>query len=152
MPRSARRPPRGGASLRSKLPSAPVSSSEASTRGVRIQVRSRYVPERSSPEHGAWFFAYTVLITNDGDTTVQLLSRHWIITNADGHVEEVRGPGVVGAQPVLGPGESFEYTSACPLPTAFGTMHGSYQMVTEDGERFDADIAPFSLNMPYAVN
>lgn len=129
-----------------------MSSSEASTRGVRIQVRSRYVPERSSPEHGAWFFAYTVLITNDGDTTVQLLSRHWIITNADGHVEEVRGPGVVGAQPVLGPGESFEYTSACPLPTAFGTMHGSYQMVTEDGERFDADIAPFSLNMPYAVN
>jgi len=129
-----------------------VSSSEASTRGVRVQVRSRFVPERSSPEHGTWFFAYTVLITNEGKETVQLVSRHWIITNADGHVEEVRGPGVVGAQPVLGPGESFEYTSACPLPTAFGTMHGTYQMVTEDGERFDAEIAPFSLSMPYAVN
>lgn len=129
-----------------------VASSETSTRGVRVQVRSRYVPERSSPEHGAWFFAYTVLITNEGDTTVQLISRHWIITNADGDVEEVRGPGVVGAQPVLERGESFEYTSACPLPTAFGTMHGTYQMVTEDGERFDAEISPFSLSMPYAVN
>lgn len=129
-----------------------MSSSEARTRGVRIQVKSRFVSERSSADHGTWFFAYTVLITNDGPITVQLMSRHWIITNADGHVEEVRGPGVVGAQPVLQPGESFEYTSGCPLPTAFGTMHGSYQMVTEDGERFDAEIAPFSLSMPYAVN
>ncbi len=129
-----------------------VSSSEACTRGVRVQVRSRFVPERSSPEHGAWFFAYTVLVTNEGPATVQLVSRHWIITNADGDVEEVRGPGVVGAQPVLEPGESFEYTSACPLPTAFGTMHGSYQMVGKDGEKFDAEIAPFSLSMPYAVN
>jgi len=115
-------------------------------------VKSRFVSERSSADHGTWFFAYTVLITNEGAATVQLMSRHWIITNADGHVEEVRGPGVVGAQPVLQPGESFEYTSGCPLPTAFGTMHGSYQMVTDDGERFDADIAPFSLSMPYAVN
>jgi ApaG protein len=129
-----------------------VSSSDARTRGVRIQVKSRFVSERSSVDHGTWFFAYTVLITNESATTVQLMNRHWIITNADGHVEEVRGPGVVGAQPVLQPGESFEYTSGCPLPTAFGTMHGSYQMVTEDGERFDADIAPFSLSMPYAVN
>ena len=115
-------------------------------------MKSRFVSERSSVDHGTWFFAYTVLITNEGTATVQLMNRHWIITNADGHVEEVRGPGVVGAQPVLQPGESFEYTSGCPLPTAFGTMHGSYQMVTEDGERFDADIAPFSLSMPYAVN
>lgn len=129
-----------------------MSSSEARTRGVRIQVKSRFVSERSSVDHGTWFFAYTVLITNEGTDTVQLTSRHWIITNADGHVEEVRGPGVVGAQPVLQPGESFEYTSGCPLPTAFGTMHGSYQMVTEAGERFDAEIAPFSLSMPYAVN
>src|SRR5689334_3930462 len=83
-----------------------VSSSEARTRGVHVQSKSRFVPERSSPEHGTWFFAYTVLITNDGPATVQLLNRHWIITNADGHVEEVRGPGVVGAQPVLQPGES----------------------------------------------
>ena len=126
--------------------------SEASTRGVRVEVRSRYVPERSNPEKNAWFFAYTVRVTNDGDVTVQLLSRHWIITNADGHVEEVRGPGVIGAQPVLEPGESFEYTSACPLPTAFGTMHGTYQMRTDSDERFDAEIAPFGLSMPYAVN
>lgn len=129
-----------------------MGTSDACTRGVRVKVISRYVPERSDPEHGAWFFAYTVTILNEGSATVQLLTRHWIITNADGHVEEVRGPGVVGAQPVLAPGESFEYTSACPLPTAFGTMHGTYQMVTEDKERFDAEIAPFSLSMPYAVN
>ncbi len=129
-----------------------VSSSEARTRGVCVAVHSRYVPERSAPGSGGWFFAYTVRITNEGDATVQLISRHWIITNANGEVEEVRGPGVVGAQPVLEPGESFEYTSACPLPTAFGTMHGTYQMVTEDGERFDAEIAAFSLSTPYAVN
>ena len=129
-----------------------MSTSEAITRGVRVEVKSRYVPERSSPEQGAWFFAYTVQITNDGQDTVQLISRHWIITNADGHVEEVRGPGVVGAQPVLEPGQSFEYTSACPLPTAFGTMHGTYQMVTKDGEQFDAEIAAFGLSLPYAVN
>lgn len=127
-------------------------TSEISTRGIRVKVKSRYVPERSSPEQDAWFFAYTVLVTNQGDATVQLMSRHWIITNANGQTEEVRGPGVVGAQPVLEPGESFEYTSACPLPTAFGTMHGTYQMVTKEGERFDAEIAPFSLSMPYAMN
>lgn len=129
-----------------------MATSDTCTRGVRVQVKSRYVPERSNPEHDAWFFAYTVTLTNEGEDTVKLLTRHWIITNANGDVEEVRGPGVVGAQPVLEPGESFEYTSACPLPTAFGTMHGTYQMVTEDGERFDAEIAPFSLSMPYAVN
>lgn len=83
---------------------------------------------------------------------MQLISRHWVITDADGHVEEVRGPGVVGAQPVLRPGERFQYSSACPLPTAFGTMHGSYQMVTEDGEEFDAEVAAFSLSTPYALN
>ncbi len=129
-----------------------MATSDVCTRGVRVKVNSRYVPERSNPEHDAWFFAYTVTITNEGETTVKLLTRHWIITNADGDVEEVKGPGVVGAQPVLGPGESFEYTSACPLPTAFGTMHGTYQMVTKDGDHFDAEIAPFSLSMPYAVN
>ncbi len=129
-----------------------MSTSDASTRGVRIEVKSRYVPEHSNPEQDAWFFAYTVLITNDGEATVQLISRHWIITNADGQEQEVRGPGVVGAQPVLEPGESFEYTSACPLPTKVGTMHGTYQMVTAEGEKFDAEIAPFSLRTPYAVN
>lgn len=126
--------------------------SEAVTRGVRVHVESRYVPEHSDPERGGWLFAYTVRIANEGDDTVQLVSRHWIITDANGHVEEVAGPGVVGAQPVLQPGESFEYTSACPLRTAFGTMHGTYQMVTDDGDRFDAEIAAFSLSTPYAVN
>jgi ApaG protein len=127
-------------------------TSEATTRGVFVSVRSRYVPEQSDPEHSGWFFAYTILIANQGEETVQLLTRHWIITDAEGRVEEVRGPGVVGAQPVLRPGESFEYTSACPLRTPFGTMHGTYQMITEKGDRFDAEIAPFSLSTPYAVN
>ncbi len=131
---------------------APVSGSQVITRGLEVRVESRYVPEQSSPDEGAWFFAYTVSLHNVGGETMQLLSRHWVITDADGNVEEVRGPGVVGAQPVLRPGERFQYTSACPLRTAFGTMHGSYQMVTEDGERFDAEIAAFSLSTPYALN
>lgn len=129
-----------------------MSTSETTTRDIVVRVQSRYVPEQSDPDQGAWLFAYTVMISNDGEETVQLLSRHWIITDANGHVEEVRGPGVVGAQPVLNPGESFEYTSACPLRTAFGTMHGRYQMITEEGEHFDAEIAVFSLSTPYAVN
>lgn len=127
-------------------------SSEAVTRGVAVQVESTYVAERSAPEDGQWFFAYTVRIANRGDTTVQLLSRHWVITDANGQVREVKGAGVVGEQPTLAPGESFEYTSACPLETAFGTMHGTYQMVTDSGERFDAEIAPFTLAEPRAVN
>ena len=117
-----------------------------------MRVESRYVPEQSDPDRGGWLFAYTVRIANQGDETVQLISRHWIITDGNGNVEEVRGPGVVGAQPVLRPGESFEYTSACPLRTDFGTMHGTYQMLTEDGEYFDAEISAFSLSTPYAVN
>ena len=126
--------------------------SEATTKGIRVTVESRYVPEQSTPERSAWLFAYRVRISNEGTDTVQLISRHWIITDANGQVEEVRGPGVVGAQPVLRPGESFEYTSACPLRTSFGTMHGSYPMVTEHGDQFDASIAAFSLNVPYAIN
>lgn len=126
--------------------------SEALTRGIAVRVESRYVEEQSDPARGGWLFAYTVNIVNNGGETVQLVSRHWVITDANGEVEEVRGPGVVGAQPVLRPGESFEYTSACPLGTSFGTMHGSYQMVTETGEYFDAEIAAFSLSTPYAVN
>jgi ApaG protein len=122
------------------------------TRGVRVTVRSRYVPEQSAPERDHWLFAYTVRITNEGDTTVQLVSRHWIITDAEGHVEEVRGPGVVGEQPTLAPGESFEYTSACPLGTPFGTMHGTYRMVTVDGDQFDAAIAPFTLAEPHTLH
>lgn len=126
--------------------------SEATTRGVRVEVEPTWLPEQSDIKHGLWMFAYRVRITNIGGEPVQLLSRHWIITDANGHVEEVRGPGVVGKQPVIPPGQSYEYESGCPLPTAMGTMHGSYQMVTRNGERFDATIAPFTLAEPLSVN
>lgn len=119
--------------------------STAIMRGVRVDVDVEYVPERSEPERNSYFFAYHVKISNEGDEPVQLLTRHWIITNAEGRVEEVKGPGVVGETPTIEPGESFEYSSFCPLNTPMGTMHGSYQMVTEDGDEFDAEIAPFTL-------
>ena len=127
-------------------------TSQATTRGIQVEVEARYVPERSEPARGRWFFAYHVRITNRGAERVQLLTRHWIITDAMGQVEEVRGPGVVGEQPVLDPGESFEYTSFCPLPTPFGAMRGSYQMATPGGGTFDAEIAQFSLQEPFSVN
>ena len=120
-------------------------SSEAVTRSIRVRVEPRFDPDRSQPADGQWFFLYTVTITNEGPETVQLLTRHWVITDGDGEVEEVRGPGVVGEQPVLGPQESFEYTSGCPLTTDVGKMEGSYQMVTTEGEAFDIEIAPFTL-------
>jgi ApaG protein len=126
--------------------------SEAVTRGIRVVVRSEFVPERSRPLEGHWFFSYTIRITNEGSETAQLMSRHWVITDATGAVQEVRGPGVVGQQPVLGPGESFEYKSACPLTTAFGTMQGTYRMVTKDGTAFDVEIPSFSLSEPFAIN
>lgn len=126
--------------------------SDTVTRGVRVQVRSTYVPERSSPVDSQYFFAYRVRISNEGGETVQLVSREWIITDANGRVEQVQGPGVVGEQPVLGPGQAFEYTSFCPLHTPIGSMHGSYQMVSAGGDRFDAVIAPFSLAVPTALN
>jgi ApaG protein len=119
---------------------------------VVVQVTSTYVPERSQPFENRWFFAYRIRITNQGDETVQLISRHWIITDANGRIEEVVGPGVVGEQPVLRPGEAFEYTSFCPLSTPFGTMRGTYQMTTEDGDEFDAEIAPFDLSEPLTEN
>jgi ApaG protein len=120
--------------------------SEAITRGVKVQVESEYSEARSNPERDVYFFVYRVVVTNVGEETVRLISRHWIITNADGKKEEVRGPGVVGEQPTLKPGESFEYSSFCPLNTPFGMMHGTYQMRTETGEEFDAQIAPFTLS------
>lgn len=126
--------------------------SHATTRGIRIQVQSQHVEERSQPERGYWFFAYRVLISNVGEEPAQLISRHWVITDGDGKIEHVRGPGVVGAQPRLEPGESFDYQSACPLPTPVGTMHGTYQMVTDAGESFDAEVAPFTLAVPTALN
>ncbi len=126
--------------------------SEAVTRGVRVQVRSEFSPSHSEPDKSKWFFLYTVTITNEGHDTVQLVTRHWIITDAMGQVEEVRGPGVVGQQPVLEPGQAFEYTSGCPLPTPFGSMHGTYKMITADGEPFDAEIASFELQAPFTVH
>ncbi|MCC6848890.1 MAG: Co2+/Mg2+ efflux protein ApaG [Deltaproteobacteria bacterium] len=127
-------------------------SSHAVTRGIEVFVRSSYVPEQSEPDEQQWFFAYRVRITNGGDAPVQLLSRHWVITDANGKVEEVRGAGVVGKQPILEPGRSFEYTSACPLGTAFGTMRGAYRMQISGGDAFDAEIAPFTLAAPNAVH
>jgi ApaG protein len=127
-------------------------TSEATTSGIRIRVESFYVPDRSDPEDDAWFFGYRVTIHNEGEDVVQLLARHWVITDGEGRVEEVRGPGVIGEQPWLRPGESFQYVSACPLTTAFGTMQGSYTMVTDAGDRFEAEIAPFALSEPFAVN
>lgn len=129
-----------------------MDSSEATTRGVMVRVQSSYVSERSDPLRNRWFFAYQIRIANLGEEIVQLISRHWIITDAHGKVEEIRGPGVVGQQPILEPGEAFEYTSFCPLTTPFGTMRGSYQMTTEDGESFDAQIAEFALSEPLTVN
>jgi ApaG protein len=126
-----------------------MSTSEAVTRGVRIRVKAEYAPERSQPLKNQWFFLYTIQIANEGTETVQLLSRHWIITDAMGKVDEVRGPGVVGKQPVLSPGQSFQYTSGCPLTTPFGSMHGTYQMTTQAGDMFDVEVAPFTLTEPY---
>lgn len=127
-------------------------SSEAVTRGIRVVVQSEYAPDKSRPAHNEWFFLYTVRISNEGSEPVRLVTRHWVITDGTGRVEEVRGPGVVGKQPTLKPGESFEYTSGCPLPTSFGVMEGTYQMVSESGDLFDAKIAPFTLSEPYTVH
>ncbi len=130
-----------------------ASTSEAVTNSVRVEVESQYAPEHSQPVQNQWFFHYTVRITNESDETVQLLSRHWVITDANGQVEEVRGPGVVGEQPVLAPGESFRYTSGCQFKTSTGVMHGTYQMVfTESGDHLDIEIAPFALHEPYTVH
>lgn len=127
-------------------------TSEAVTRNIRVKVTSEYSPERSDPASSRWFFLYTIKIANEGHETVQLISRHWVITNADGNVEEVKGAGVVGEQPVLAPGDAFEYTSGCPLETQFGTMEGTYQMITADGTPFDVKVAKFTLSEPYTVH
>ena len=127
-------------------------SSDTTTRGIRIEVESSYLSDRSSPRDSQYLFAYHVRISNVGSETAQLVSREWIITSADGEVERVKGPGVVGETPVLPPGGAFEYTSYCPLKTTVGSMQGSYQMVTADGEKFEANIAPFTLAVPNALN
>jgi ApaG protein len=125
--------------------------SEAVTRDIRVQVETEYAPGRSDPRQGQWFFLYTIRLLNEGRETVQLISRHWIITDAMGHVEEVRGPGVVGKHPVLEPGESFEYTSGCALKTPFGSMRGTYQMVNDKRESFEIEIPAFTLTEPYTT-
>src|SRR6195256_2647140 len=130
----------------------PAPMSDAVTSDIRGEVLSRHSPENSRPQQGEWVFQYTVRITNQGAETVQLISRHWIITDALDHIEEVKGPGVVGEQPVLAPGEAFKYSSWCPLKTPTGTMRGTYQMVRAGGSQFDIEIAPFALKAPYTVH
>lgn len=124
--------------------------SNAVTRGVRVEVESEFLPERSDGE--TFFFAYHIRIANEGTETVQLVSRHWIITDADGDEETVTGAGVVGEFPILSPGQSYRYTSFCPLRTSVGTMHGTYTMRTRAGETFEAEIPAFTLAIPGAVN
>jgi ApaG protein len=120
----------------------------ANTRGIAVSVEPTYLETRSSPETSQYFWAYRVIIENQGRETVHLMSRHWMITNARGELTEVKGPGVVGEQPILKPGESFEYTSGAPLNTPSGMMGGTYQMESESGERFDIEIPTFSLDRP----
>ncbi len=126
--------------------------SSAVTEGIRVTVSASYVPEQSAPASRRYVFAYTVKIHNEGALAAQLRTRHWIITDGNGKVEEVRGPGVVGQQPYLKPGEEFEYTSGCVLQTPRGEMRGTYQMHRPDGAAFDAAIAPFVLALPYSLN
>ena len=129
-----------------------VGTSDATTEGIRVQVRSLYLAEHSLPRESKYTFAYRITISNLGGEAAQLLSRHWIITDADGDVQEVRGPGVVGETPLLQPGTSFEYTSYCPLKTTVGSMHGTYTMVRSNGDTFEARIAPFTLAVPNSIN
>src|SRR5436190_12506952 len=120
----------------------------AMTRQIEVKAKPQFLPDRSSPENGYYFWAYTITLTNHGSETVQLKTRHWRITDAFGRLQEVRGAGVVGEEPVLRPGENFEYTSGVPLPTASGFMTGTYGMLTDTGETFDIAIPAFSLDIP----
>ena len=122
---------------------------ERTTHGIRVAVKPAYLDDQSDPDDGQYLWSYTVTIENRGSETVQLMSRYWHITDGQGRVQEVRGPGVVGAQPVLAPGQVFQYTSGCPLPTSSGFMTGSYQMRSASGEAFEAEIPAFILESPY---
>lgn len=126
--------------------------STSSHNRIEVDVRTTYVEGQSDPEQHHYVFAYTITIRNTGDSAARLISRHWLITDADGGVQEVFGEGVVGQQPFLRPGEDFSYTSGTTLPTPVGTMQGSYQMQTESGEQFDAIIAPFTLALPHILH
>jgi ApaG protein len=127
-------------------------TSTAITEGIRVSVQTGFLPEQSTPNENRYAFRYTVTIANEGAETARLRSRHWIITDGNAKVEEVRGPGVVGYQPTLKPGEAFEYTSGGVLETPFGVMRGTYQMERPDGRGFDAVIADFTLAVPNVVN
>jgi ApaG protein len=126
--------------------------SDTTTRGIRVQVETFYDEERSSPQESYYFFSYHVRISNVGTETAQLVSREWFITDGNGDTQRVQGPGVVGEKPVLAPGEEFEYSSFCPLTTPVGAMQGTYRMALQNGDSFEAEIAPFSLAVPHAVN
>ena len=119
---------------------------------IRIHVRTEYIPHRSDPSKPIYYFAYHITITNESNEKIQLISRYWHITDSNGNVEEIRGPGVVGKQPNLKAGDSFEYTSFCPLATEFGVMQGTFQMVLKNGETFDTRIKPFKLAVPFSMN
>ena len=125
---------------------------ESKKHDINITVRTAYIPEQSDPDSDRYVFAYTIVIANEGTEAAQLISRHWIITDAENRVQEVRGLGVVGEQPFLRPGDTFEYTSGTSLATPVGTMRGSYQMVSEDGQKFDAEIPEFTLTMPRVLH
>ena len=127
-------------------------TSTAVTEGIRVSVQTGHLSEQSSPAESRYAFRYTVTIANEGTETARLRSRHWVITDGNAKVEEVRGPGVVGYQPTLRPGETFEYTSGCVLETPFGVMRGTYQMERQDGRSFDAVIADFTLAVPNILN
>ena len=129
-----------------------MAESNQTSEAIVIQVQTKFEPARSDPKLNRWFFAYHVRIANEGPKPVKLLSRSWIITDAQGRVEQVQGPGVVGEQPVIEPGEAFEYTSGCPLTTPFGSMHGTYEMTDEQGERFHVPIPAFALRLPGTMN
>ena len=126
--------------------------STAVTSGIRVHVKSEFRADRSAPASGRYLFTYTVRISNEGALPAKLVSRHWIITDANGEKEEVVGDGVVGQQPLIEAGASFEYTSFCILETPHGSMQGTYRMVREDGASFDAQIAPFTLGTPGSLN
>lgn len=119
---------------------------------IKIKVEPQYIQKRSEPIRSIYFFSYHVTILNQGQRTAQLMTRYWHITDGNGQIEEIHGPGVVGEQPHIAPGDSFEYTSFCPLHTPFGVMHGSFQMRRDDGTHFESPIAPFRLVAPEMMN
>jgi len=129
-----------------------MTKAQATTRGICVIAEAFFVPERSSTVKNEYFFAYRIEIENEGEIPVRLMNRHWVITDGHGEVQEVQGAGVIGSQPLIGPGDKFAYTSACPLQTPVGTMSGTYEMEIEDGESFEAEIPAFTLAVPYSLN